>query len=118
MSSWRPIERAELEDVLSKELAECIPEQRAFFERHRVPFYKVPIHRLGGTDEVFVIAEFPNGVVYYEDIEEGFEFDILGPDGAIPAQGCNQYKLTHMLYRLGFNSPVNADAAQVPPRLP
>ena len=49
---------------------------------------------------VFVVAELLGGVIYFEDIEEGFEFDRPGPDGAIAEQGRNQYALRHLLTQL------------------
>ena len=97
MNTWRPISKVELEELLKVQLAECLPEQRELFEKYCVPPYKVPIHRLDGVEEVYVVAKFPFGVLYYEDVEEGFEVDLIGEDGAIPKQGCNQYELKHVL---------------------
>ena|SRR2546427_13168851 len=97
---WEPISEDELKELIDRELVKCSIEQQKFFAKYRVPFYKVPIHRLGGIGEVFVVAELPSGVIYYEDVEGGFEFDRLGPDGAIPTQGCNQYELRHVLSQI------------------
>lgn len=97
---WQPITESELLALLEHELSNCTIEQHNLFSTYRVEPYKVPIHRLGELEEVFVVAELPLGVVYYEDIEEGFEFDSLGSDGAIPKQGCNQYELRHVLSQL------------------
>ena len=97
---WQPISESELKALLDRELNNCSAEQQAKFTQYRVSPYKVPIHRLGSLEQVFVVAELPTGVVYYEDVEEGFEFDRLGPDGAITTQGCNQYELRHVLTRL------------------
>lgn len=97
---WKPITEIELLALLERELSNCTIEQQNVFSTYRVEPYKVPIHRLGKLEDVFVVAELPIGVVYYEDIEEGFEFDSLGPDSAIPKQGCNQYELRHVLSQL------------------
>jgi hypothetical protein len=97
---WKPISESELEALLDRELSNCTAEQQDIFARYRVAPYKVSIHRLGNLEEVFVVAELPTGVVYYEDVEEGFELDHLGADGAIPEQGCNQYELRHVLSQL------------------
>ena len=97
---WKPISQSELEALLDRELSNCTVEQQNIFSQYRVTPYKVPIHRLRNLEEVFVVAELPTGIVYYEDIEEGFEFDHLEADGAIPKQGCNQYELRHVLSQL------------------
>jgi len=97
-----PITQVELEALLKKEVERCTPSQQQFFETHRVPLYLVPIHRFGTVEQVFVVAEIKEGILYYEDVEEGFEMAQLGPDGAIPEQGCNQYELKHVISRLGL----------------
>jgi hypothetical protein len=100
MSSWKPISKSSLESLVSKQLQACTLEQIELFSLHRVDFYKVPIHRLGAIEEVFVVAEHPLGLVYYEDVEEGFEISMLGVDGKIPNQACNQYDLRHVLHQI------------------
>ena len=97
---WHPISESELKELIDRELKNCTAEQQNLFARYRVAFYKIPIHRLGNLEEVFVIAEVASGVIYYEDVEEGFEFDRVGEDGAIGTQGCNQFELRHVLSQL------------------
>lgn len=97
-----PISQTELEALLIEQLQRCSPEQRKLFEIHRVQPYQVPIHRFGNTESVFAVAQFSEGLLYYEDIEEGFELAALGEDGAIQEPGCNQYELTHVLHQLGL----------------
>ena len=99
---WQPITTAELDAIVSRQLGACSPEQQAFFARYRVPFYAVPIHRLGAVERVFVVAELASGLLYYEDVEEGFEVSKPGVDGAIAQQGCNQYELRHVLAQNGL----------------
>ena len=100
MTEWTPISNEALVSLVSEQLRSCSPQHRATFSRYRVPFYKVPIHRLGSAEEVYVVAETPKGLIYYEDVEEGFELGRLGTDGAIHSQGCNQYELSHVLAQL------------------
>ena len=97
---WHPISESELKELIDRELKSCTAELQSLFARYRVAPYKVPIHRLGNLEEVFVVAELPSGIIYYEDVEEGFELDRLGGDGAIPTQGCNQFELKHLLSQL------------------
>lgn len=99
---WQPITIPELDAILSEQLDACTPEQQTAFAGYRVPFYAVPIRRLGAVESVFVVAELPNGLLYFEDVEEGFDVSALGADGAIPDQSCNQYELRHVLARAGL----------------
>jgi len=99
---WRPLSIPELEDIVAQQLTACTPSQQLAFAQYRVPFYKVPIHRLGEVEDVLVVAHLPGGLLYFEDIEEGFELSVLGDDGKIPEQGCNQYELCHVLTRAGL----------------
>lgn len=102
MDTWQPITAAELEAIVSEQLAACSPQQQAAFTEYRVPFYSVPLSRLGAVESALVVARLPAGLLYFEDVEEGFEIGVPGPDGVLPDQSCNQLELTHVLYRAGF----------------
>ena len=105
MNTWKPISKIEIVELLKEQLNDCSLEQQVFFEKYSVLPYKVPIHRLGKVEDVFVVAAFPSGILYYEDVEEGFEFVILEEDGAIHNQGCNQFELKHVLSQLVSSNP-------------
>lgn len=101
MDAWRPITIEKLELVVAEQLLACSPSQRAAFASYRVPFYAVPMRRFGGLASVLVVAELPGGLLYYEDVEEGFE--VGGPeDGVLPDAPCQQFELTHVLCQAGF----------------
>jgi hypothetical protein len=100
VNKWKPIDLSDLERLVDKELSSCNPDQRLFFRRHRVAFYHVPINRMGKIESVYVVAHFGNDVLYYEDIEEGFELGRLDAEGRILSQGCNQYELRQVLQRI------------------
>lgn len=100
METWRSISEEELSQLLESQLRHCSLEERSLFGTIQTPLRKIAIHRLGALEEVFVVAECCGGVVYYEDVEEGFEFSVLGPDGAIRVQGSNQFELKHVLAQL------------------
>ena len=72
------------------------------FTSCRVPFYPVPLSRLGAIESALIVAELPTGLLYFEDVEEGFEIGTPGPDGVLPDQGCNQLELAHVLTRAGL----------------
>ena len=109
MNSWQPITVIQLEELVANQLAICTPEHQKIFEAIRVPFYQVPIHRLGKIENVFVVAAFANLVLYYEDIEEGFEIQELSEGGEILNQGCNQYDLHNVLVQISSNPSFNRD---------
>ncbi|HRE18818.1 MAG TPA: hypothetical protein PLW86_17395 [Rhodocyclaceae bacterium] len=98
----RPISVAELEAIVTNQLAECTASQQAAFAQYRVPFYQLPLHRFGQIETAFVVAHLPNGILYFEDVEEGFEISSLGKDGALPDQGCSQFELRHVLTQSGL----------------
>jgi len=98
--TWQPITSTQLEGIVARQLQSCTPSQQKAFSRFRVPFYKVPIQ--AHEESVFVLAHLPGGLLYYEDIEEGFEVGILGVDGTLPGRGCNQYELCHVLTQTGL----------------
>lgn len=101
LAMWTPTTTAEPEHLIEPALRDCTPVQREAFAARRVPFYAVPIHRLGAVESVLVVARFPQGQLYFEDVEEGFEFGNLGEDGAISDQGCRQNALQHVLSQPG-----------------
>ena len=101
MDKWQPVTVDELKAIVEKQLVNCSPRQRAAFASFRVPFYFVPIHRLGALERVLVVAHLPSGLLYFEDVEDGFEVGNLNEDGALHPQTCDQLDLTHALSRAG-----------------
>jgi hypothetical protein len=97
MTSWAPISADQLEALVSRELLRCSPEQRALFEAFRVPMRKESIDRHGAVETVYVVAQKGESVIYYEDVEEGFNLSLLGPRGEIAVQGFEQWELSHAL---------------------
>jgi hypothetical protein len=102
LDSWLPITREELEALIARQLQDCSPGHRAIFESLRVPLRAMPLHRLRTIESVWVVAHLPDGLLYYEDVEEGFEVGAPGEDGVLPDRGCSQLALTHVLHRLAI----------------
>lgn len=100
MKSWSPISREELDALVAKELAGCEPEQLSAFSAYRTPVRAVAIDRFGSKESVFVVAQRGNVVVYYEDVEEGFNLSSLASDGSIATPGAEQWELKHAISRL------------------
>jgi hypothetical protein len=98
MEEWRPILHFELERLIDAQLEECNLEQRAVFERFRVPLQKAKIRRFGRSEEVFVVAKNGSESMYYEDVEEGFNFSPVSEHGEILQPGSNQDELKYALW--------------------
>ncbi len=97
--AWKPITKEELVDLLRAQIRECTPEQVAAFDRYSVPPYRAPILRNSARESVFVVAVRNGEALYYEDVEEGFNFSPLSPAGEILEHWCNQDELKHALSR-------------------
>ncbi len=100
--SWEPISVNELEALVANQLNECSQAQRTCFGTYRVMPYAVPFQRRYGLEHVLVVAHLPNGLLYFEDVEEGFELGELDTNGVLHDNGCNQLSLPEALARLGL----------------
>ncbi len=100
MDTWQPVTLQELDALVAEQLADCSPDQHQLFQRFKVEPYRVPIERRGVTEAVFVVAKAGGKVLYYEDVEEGFNISMLSHNGSIAAPGHEQWELCHALGRL------------------
>ena len=81
METWQPITVVELQALVADQLHYCSPAQQVAFASYRVPFYSVAFQRDRALEQVLVVAELPSGLLYYEDVEDGFEVGRLDADG-------------------------------------
>ena len=100
MESWSPATENEVSSIVDRDLRECPDELLAFFAKVRVPLRAVPITRFGEIESVYVAAERDGMVIYYEDVEEGFNLSRLGDDGGIANPGWEQWDLCQALRQL------------------
>ena len=100
METWQPITEAKLSALLTAQLTDCLPNQQQLFERFKVIPYLVPIARSGKIGTVFVVAKLGDVILYYEDVEEGFNVSELTQDGSIATPGNEQWELRHALWHL------------------
>jgi hypothetical protein len=91
--SWKPATIEEVQQIIESDLANCSCEQVALFEMWRVQPRLAPIMRAGKIESVVVIAQRGEHVMYWEDIEEGFEVSPVDSSGQILEPGCNQNEL-------------------------
>ena len=103
MGTWQPATREEVERLLSEELNGLHPIHLARFKAMRVTPRRVPVVSDPG-EYVYVVAEYQGKVLYYSDVEDGWEIEALNDSGGIAQRGCNQFKLSHVMYQL-FGDP-------------
>lgn len=74
--------------------------QLAIFRQYSVEPYFASIPRFGKVEKVVVVAQKAGEVIYWEDVEEGFDISRLGSDGCILEHWCNDGDLGVALNRL------------------
>ena len=94
---WTPATIAEVKQILQQDLVACDAEQKAAFHRFEVEPYATPIVRYGQPESVIIVARRDNEVIYWEDVEEGFNASPVDENGTILEHWCNQDQLGHAL---------------------
>jgi hypothetical protein len=51
-------------------------------------------------ERVWVAATRDDHVLYWSDIEEGWEWERLGADGTLRKRGCNQFELSQIAQQI------------------
>ena len=93
-----PISADKLALLITKQLADCPPRLVAVFERYKVEPVRAPL--ISSTlKDVFVVARRRDEAMYYEDVEEGFNFSRISADGRLLEHWCNQDELRYALLR-------------------
>jgi hypothetical protein len=90
MGTWKPITPERLVEIIEADLGECDEALRSLFSKCRVEPYQAPIDRYGREEVVYVVARKANEVMYYEDVEDGFNISQTSKDGKILEHWCNQ----------------------------
>jgi hypothetical protein len=94
---WKPITVEGVKKIIRDDLAGCDDEQTETFERYAVEPYLAPILRYGKMESAVVVARQDDEVIYWEDVEEGFNVSPVAPDGRILEHWCNQDALSSAL---------------------
>lgn len=90
---WHSATVDEVKKIVRDDLAECDEAQLVAFKRFAVEPYVAPILRYGEMENAVVVARRGHEVIYWEDVEEGFNLSPLAPDGQILEHLCNQDEL-------------------------
>ena len=94
---WKPASIEEVKNIVETDLANCDGEQLTIFRRYAVDAHLAPILRCGRMESVVIVARNRNEVIYWEDVEEGFNVAPIAEDGRILEHWCNQDELKHAL---------------------
>jgi hypothetical protein len=105
---WHPATIEEVKKIVRADLADCDEEQIRAFKRYAVEPYVAPILRYGELENVAVVARKGDEVIYWEDVEEGFNLSPIAPNGRILEHWCNQDEL-----RFAINAWIEGRALQV-----
>jgi hypothetical protein len=87
---WKPATIERVKGILKADLERCDSDQIAVFREFSVDPYFAPISRYGELEKVVVVAHKSGQVIYWEDVEEGFNISPVGPDGMILEHSCEQ----------------------------
>ena len=94
---WKPATVEAVKKIIEDDLANCDDEQLAAFRHYGVAPYVAPILRYGKVESVVVVARRGSEVIYWEDVEEGFNLSPMAEGGRILEHHCNQDELKHAL---------------------
>jgi hypothetical protein len=94
---WKPATVEEVKQIIKNHLANCDQEELETFRTYGVQPYSAPILRYGRLENVVVIARRGEQVIYWEDVEEGFNVSPIGEDGRVLEHWCNQNELRFAL---------------------
>ena len=97
LTNWQPATIEYVKGLVDRDLLDCDEKQVALFKTCAVEPYAAPITRYGDRDTVVVVARNGEEVIYYEDIEAGFNVSRVRPDWEILEHRCNQDELKFAL---------------------
>ena len=118
---WKPITATGLRALLARELEDCSVEEREYFDRVRIPPVKWRLAPWGdGGGGFWAVAIHGRRVLWYNDIEEGFNVSPFDVEGSIPESEywCNQDTLRWALPLLRGQSGTRLGAPRSPTSLP
>jgi hypothetical protein len=88
--SWSPATVDQVRAIVAKQLGSGSNELRTLYSRFTIDPYSTPIIRYGKVESVVVVARNGGEVVYWEDVEEGFNLSPIDNNGLIVEHSCNQ----------------------------
>ncbi len=93
MEEWQPATVEQVKNIVDEDLRACDGEQMAAFNRYAVEPYVASIVRNGKMESVVVVARKGDEVIYWEDVEDGFNISPVNSNGQILEHWCNHDEL-------------------------
>jgi hypothetical protein len=103
MGTWKPSTLTEVQDLLLKETALLHKSHQQKLQQLVISPLSVPVLDSPG-ETVYAVARRGNFVLYWSDVEGGWEWELLDKSGALEHRGCNQFELSHITHQL-FGDP-------------
>jgi hypothetical protein len=98
---WEPITEAEIWDKINESYGRMSPEQQRLWEMIKVVPEKWSQHPYGDLGNGFwVVAIMGNTVIWFNDIEDGFNRSTFGEYNEIQEYRCNQDELEWVIQGL------------------
>jgi hypothetical protein len=96
---WRPIRREEFDPLVAEQEAALDRGQEAILDASRVEPWQAVIRHSGqaGDERVWVIAERRGQVLYFDDVEWGWNYSEVDEEGRILRPGGGQGELGGVL---------------------
>jgi hypothetical protein len=97
--TWRPISRSEFDSLVAEQEAGLDGRQKETLDECRVEPWQAVIRRseMAGDERVWVIAERRGEVLYFDDVEWGWNFSAVSEKGRILRPGGRQGELAGVL---------------------
>lgn len=103
--TWKPATIDEVLTLLAEELRELHPRHHEQLSPCLIKPRMVPVDDTPG-ESVVVVAEIDGDILYWSDVEEGWELEPPSRSGGVSARGCNQFELSQIAYQR-FGDPAN-----------
>jgi hypothetical protein len=97
--AWRPISRSEFDSLVGEQVAALEKGQKAMLESCRVEPWQAIIRRSeeAGDERVWVIAQRQGEVLYFDDVEWGWNSSGVNKEGRLLRPGGGQGELRDVL---------------------
>ncbi len=97
--TWRPISRIEFDSLVALQEAALNEAQKAMLDKCRVEPWQAVIRRseMAGDERVWVVAVREQAVLYFDDVEWGWNFSSVSDEGRILSPGGRQCELEGVL---------------------
>lgn len=103
MSGCGTISKVELTELIECDLEDLPIDLQRIWDRIQIEAHKVPMNGSEcGADQFWVVAKCEDKVVWYNDIEEGFNFCTLNATGELEP-GFEQWSLGEVLQQLSYS---------------